>query len=1439
MLKEENYPHLENIADLLWLSTFTGMQSLVKEEVEDKKSQESSPKPEIEDDEVEEDEPNIEPEQEEEQEDDLEVHTDNQEDNTSSSKQKSAKAIQSPKKLALDHYREWEKAFKFINLKTASKNRYELDEEKTVENIASTKVFDLVFKQVEEKSFFLTLVIDQGETMELWSELIKNFEQMLMTMGVFSRITIYYWDTKKEKPILYVDKALKREASEKLVVIDGQRNLVWVMSDCIAPAWKSGEAFKSIDRWATKSFTSILQMFPKEMWMGTMLFKGKHIRLSSNSFKPINKKLQIKSSKREKEVLKIPVISFDPYALQAWAKVVVNSKDNSISGIELDSLDFEALKTPLKKEITSEMRMQRFYSQASPTAQKLAFYMSVLPVDFQVTRILQEEKLSKSKQSHVAEVFLGGLIERKKKAKAIYYDFYPKVREELNANISADESFEIMADMSNFVSSHLGIGFDFKALLADPDGVFEGDFSLHDESLAYAKLASRVLKRKGGIYYEMAQGIDRQVNKKGLFDNIYRKNLIYYYIQVKINTNKKASYFIGSMIRGAMGYALKKITCINPSYMCEGCAITKDCLYYKVYEQKNTFSPYRLEVELGSGKFDFGLYLFQEGCDGLQHILSALRIALTQNGISKNNFKFNNVTMIVNNKTFLNNIAFENQKIFPKIFILDNFNSNIKIQLLTPLKIKKNNKFLKNDLEIDDILRSINQRKEEYLNKKQVFTLNYKPSYTSVIKKLEYRFLGRQANKQVKNMKIDGIIGEIIVFGIDEYSYELLKLGELIGVGKQTVLGLGQIKIEQIDESFKYKELENISYFDNNLKRHHKEAITAIIQKIRNKNKRILLSLVAGTGKSVILLEVINKLYNLNLYEGRKPRVLFLSDRKMLVHQSMNIMKVLGEVYEISGKNRVVDYSKNLFFATIQLMRKEEISLEKNFFDMIIIDNIPSNMENLEYILSNNLNAIQIGFSQKHSKKIKEYFGEVIYKYSYQDAINDDTVEPFRLERIEDDGSLSSNKYSLGRIALTILDTMLTDEKVVVVCASIFETKMITNVINKFNNLTDNDICFNLSTLSSAEERHEIQKKLHDDTQPFILVVTQDFGIGIDMQNVRKLVLVIKSISNDTLESIIHKFTNHSRVKKLVIVDFFNHINRENFDFTHEQIGFLKDKSFSIPINEKHTYWHLQLHPRNSSYSIVQIKEILSKNLIGLDFGEYDGYYEHSSLENWYGFSDDRKRYFLEIKEDDIILIRHGAKPVALVRAISNYKYVESPTAPIWFRHQVEVEVLSYYDEYIKKDSVKPFSMPQIRGTLWKSKNPNKDTYQIIDGWYKNIFKIKNIKIKKFKPSSFGDVNNITVVTGNNSTGMSNVIKSLNMINNENNSMLLIDCLDTHIHPSLSSSFFEELKFTEDILSVKVLKNSWIEGKSQEDILKREKKQREQIEKLRKGKRKR
>ena len=134
----------------------------------------------------------------------------------------------------------------------------------------------------------------------------------------------------------------------------------------------------------------------------------------------------------------------------------------------------------------------------------------------------------------------------------------------------------------------------------------------------------------------------------------------YYNVEVGITTEVKPSYFTGSMLRGAMGYSLKKVTCINPSYQCEECFTKKSCLYYHFYEEENSIHDYRFDIELGSGKFDFGLYLFAEATESLAYVLSALQMTLMQTGLTKENYKFNEFTIGVNGQEVFDGKVFNN-----------------------------------------------------------------------------------------------------------------------------------------------------------------------------------------------------------------------------------------------------------------------------------------------------------------------------------------------------------------------------------------------------------------------------------------------------------------------------------------------------------------------------------------------------------------------------------------------------------------------------------------------------------------------------------------------------------------------------------------------------------------------------------------------------------
>ncbi len=269
-------------------------------------------------------------------------------------------------------------------------------------------------------------------------------------------------------------------------------------------------------------------------------------------------------------------------------------------------------------------------------------------------------------------------------------------------------------------------------------------------------------------------------------------------ISILLRAKTKPPYFIGSQIRGAFGYALKKVTCINPSYKCEGCFAATNCLYYHFYEQSNRAHTYRFDFELGKDFYDFSLYLFDKSCQRLPYIVSALHMMLTQNGLGKERQTYKEFELYINDKSCFikNELKIPQDQI--KTFQIDKVCQDIRLKFTTPLRIKKNNRFVRDSsIELRDIINSIYQRQMQILDR-DFKKFPYPIEAEIISKDLKYKELTRQSNRQKTTMNLGGIMGEIQIKNLNEESFNVLKLGELIGVGKSTVFGLGKIEVEEI-----------------------------------------------------------------------------------------------------------------------------------------------------------------------------------------------------------------------------------------------------------------------------------------------------------------------------------------------------------------------------------------------------------------------------------------------------------------------------------------------------------------------------------------------------------------------------------------------------------------------------------------------------------------
>lgn len=244
------------------------------------------------------------------------------------------------------------------------------------------------------------------------------------------------------------------------------------------------------------------------------------------------------------------------------------------------------------------------------------------------------------------------------------------------------------------------------------------------------------------------------------------------YTKLHYHVKREKPYlFIGSKIRGMLGYALKEEVCINPSLHCEGCFAAQECAFFKMYEAQNNTHSYRLDYKLQSEKFKFSLLLFS-GLTGYEEAIDrAMQKALS----SYAKFK----------------VSSKEKKLKHK-----HAPSVIKLQFLTPLRIKKNNRFATREIDIFDILHSVHKRQLDLNGHSyQKLTLSI-PKVVS--RHLYYQDLTRRSNKQKTKMNLGGLMGEFVLSHVTQEAYDLLRVAEVIGAGKGTVFGLGKIRLEEI-----------------------------------------------------------------------------------------------------------------------------------------------------------------------------------------------------------------------------------------------------------------------------------------------------------------------------------------------------------------------------------------------------------------------------------------------------------------------------------------------------------------------------------------------------------------------------------------------------------------------------------------------------------------
>jgi len=343
------------------------------------------------------------------------------------------------------------------------------------------------------------------------------------------------------------------------------------------------------------------------------------------------------------------------------------------------------------------------------------------------------------------------------------------------------------------------------------------------------------------------------------------------------------------------------------------------------------------------------------------------------------------------------------------------------------------------------------------------------------------------------------------------------------------------------------------------LRYYQHNAINAVLEAVGKGDKRILLTLATGTGKTSIAFQIAWKLFharwNLSGEPTRRPRILFLADRNILADQAYNafsafpsdaVARIDPEAIRRKGG---VPRNASIFFTIFQTFmtgdgKPSYEGYPPDFFDVVIIDEChrggANDEGNWRGIMEYFSPAVQLGLTatprRKHNADTYAYFGAPVYTYSLREGIEDGFLTPFKVRQMAStideyvwdgtdeivQGEIEKDRYTEadfntkliieGRERSRVAEFMAQidqRQKTLVFCATQDHALRVRDYINQIKTSASPDYCHRVTANDGKPgEQHLRNFQDNDRTIPTILTTSQKLSTGVDARNVRNIVLM-------------------------------------------------------------------------------------------------------------------------------------------------------------------------------------------------------------------------------------------------------------------------------------------------------------------------------------------
>ncbi|KUN98985.1 hypothetical protein AQJ67_26830 [Streptomyces caeruleatus] len=408
------------------------------------------------------------------------------------------------------------RALRPLRRRQASPHRLEIDEERTAAELAETLLPDVVLRPVQERWLHLVLLVDDGLSMLLWHRLGAELRTLLERLGAFATTRILGLDAGGvSEPRLHARPFRPDSAPVPLSTVGDPsgRTLVLVVSDGMGAAWRSGALHDLLSLWASRGPAALLHTLPHSLWEGSGIH-GERWQVTTRRIGGANTSWEITDPVLPPDLARfdgVPVPVLEPTAasLRDWAHLVASPGT---------TVELPLLARPRRHRTGAAPPaagdVQHFRDAATPEAYRLAAHLAaVSPVTVPVMRLVQSAVPWQARTSHLAEVFLGGLMQPHPApvagplpAKHQVFDFSDTSRSMLLDAVPQSELLRTSRSIGRHLEQLAGSSPDFPAWLAHPDGSAQ----LPGSHRPFTSVERRLLTRFGVTFDQGVHGLERE-----------------------------------------------------------------------------------------------------------------------------------------------------------------------------------------------------------------------------------------------------------------------------------------------------------------------------------------------------------------------------------------------------------------------------------------------------------------------------------------------------------------------------------------------------------------------------------------------------------------------------------------------------------------------------------------------------------------------------------------------------------------------------------------------------------------------------------------------------------------------------------------------------------------------------------------------------------------